>query len=546
MAAIGLTVVLIGAGCGGGSSSSSGSSTSSGSGAKLSQAGGAGEGPYPWLYPASGGIHSGTGTTLSGTACSSGTPQFASPYAPPCLPKFTGNNGGATWNGVTSDKILLAERVFPSTANSQAVAAQARNAGAALPQVSDQVQQVFLNYFNKVYELYGRHVVIQNVTAAGNITSESLNQGQAQACADADTIANQVHAFGEAGLINNFLGGGTGPFSTCAAQQKLVEFQGNPYFDEGSFQQTNPYVWNVVEDCERIATQVAEVHAKYFTGKPAIYAGDADLKTKIRKFGIYTPTNPPYQHCLHVYTNLLLNQYHVPADAVSTVFSYGLDISTFQQSAQQAILQFKAAGVTSVVLACDPFSAEFLTKAAAAQNYHPEWVLNGAALTDLDQTGQTYDQGEVTDHLFGLSEASPSVDTTGPNSLAGKLYRQLTGHEIPAGTDGNYGLLVSMFNALQAAGPTLTPDNLARGVHALPALGAPNYEYGAWTFNTGPSGQPGSGDHTAISDNRFVYWDGRTTSPLNGKQGTYVALFGGKRFGLGNWPAQLPPLFTGG
>ena len=515
-------------------------------GAKLAQAGGPGEGPYPWLYPASGGVHSGTGTTVSGTPCSSGTPQFPSPYAPPCLPKFTASNGGATSNGVTGDKILLAERVFPSTANSQAVAAEARNAGAALPQVSDQVQQVFLNYFNKVYELYGRHVVIQNVTAAGNITSESLNQGQAQACADADTIANQVHAFGEAGLINNFLGGGTGPFSTCAAQQKLVEFQGNPYFDEGSNQKTNPYVWNIAEDCERISTQAAQVFSKYLTGKPAVYAGDADLKTKVRKLGTYIPNNPPYQHCAQVYLNALTNQYHVPADQVNTAFNYGLDISTFQQSAQQAILQFKAAGVTTVLLACDPFSAEFLTKAAAAQNYHPEWLLNGAALTDLDQTGQTYDQSEVTGHLFGMSEAAPSVDTTGPNSLAGKLYQQLTGHEIPAGTDGNYGLLVTMFNALQAAGPNLTPDNLARGVHALAALGAPNYEYGKWDYNSGPSGQAGSGDHTAISDARFVYWDGKTTSALNGKQGTYVALFGGKRFALGDWPAQLPPLFTGG
>jgi hypothetical protein len=447
---------------------------------------------------------------------------------------------------VTSDKILIAERVFPTTANSQAVAAQARNAGAALPQVSDQVQQVFLNYFNKVYELYGRHVVIQNVTATGNLTSEALNQGQAEACADADTIANQVHAFGEAGLIENFAPGGTGPFSTCAAQQKLIEFQGNPYFDEGSFQTLNPYVWNVVEDCERISTQVAEVHDKYLLGKPAIYAGDASLRTKTRKLGIYIPNNPPYQHCAQVYFNAIVNQDHVPADQVNTKFDYGLDISTFQQSAEQAILQFKAAGVTSVVLACDPFSAAFLTKAAAAQDYHPEWLLNGAALVDLDQTGQTYDQSEVTGHLFGLSETSPSQDTTGPNSVAGKLYQQLTGHEIPAGTDGNYSLLVSMFNSLQAAGPMLTPDNLARGVHALPVLGAPNYEYGQWNYNTGPSGQAGSGDHTAISDARFVYWDGKATSPLNGKQGTYVALFGGKRFGLGAWPAQLPPLFQGG
>ncbi len=52
-------------------------------------------------------------------------------------------------------------------------------------------------------------------------------------------------------------------------------------------------------------------------------------------------------------------------------------------------MQFKAAGVTTVILACDPFSAGIITKAAAAQNYHPEWFIIGAALTDQDQYVQS-------------------------------------------------------------------------------------------------------------------------------------------------------------
>jgi hypothetical protein len=514
--------------------------------AKVAQNGGPGEGPYPWKYPASGTNAPGSGTTVSGIACSPGTPQFPSPYAPPCLPKFSGDNGGATYNGVTATQILLANRVFPTTANSEATAAAAKQAGAALPQVTDQIEQTFLNYFNKVYELYGRQVVLKNVTATSNSTLELLNQGQAQACADADTMANQLHAFGDAGIAVNLVGSGSGPFSQCAAQRKLVEFSGDAYYDETTYQQLNPYVWNIAQDCERISTQGAEVGAKLLVGKPAIYAGDAALKSKVRKFGTYVPNVPAYQHCGTLYTDLLTNQYHVPADQVNTVFKYGLDISTFQQSAQQAIIQFKAQGVTTVVLSCDPYSAAVLTKAAAAQNYHPEWYINGAATNDLDMVGQSYDQGEVTGHLFGLSELSPSKEVTGPDSLAGKLYQQLTGHPIPPGTDGNYGPLVSIFNSLQAAGPDLTPDNLARGLHAVPALGAPDFQYGSWNYAIGPSGQPGSGDHTAVADARLVYWDGKATSPVNQKQGTYVEVFPGKRFANGTWPATMPPLFANG
>ncbi len=513
-------------------------------------AGSSGEGPYPWKYPASGNVAVGTGTTVSGTPCTPSAPQFASPYAPPCVPRFHGNNGGATSNGVTATTITLAQREFPQTANTEQVAAQAKNAGAALPQVTDQVQQVFLNYFNSVYDLYGRHVDIRQVTGQGDATTESLGQGQAQACADADNLVNQVHAFGEVGFAFNetFVGGGTGPFSQCAAQQKLVEFGGNAYFDEATFQSQNPYVWSLTMDCERIAAQTAEAFGTLLANKPAIYAGDPSLKTKTRKFGVYVPNLPPYDHCNagsgSSFGKLMVSKYHVPSSAVSSHFTYGLDISTFQQSAQQAVIQFKAAGVTTVVLACDLYSAGFLTQAAAAQNYHPEWLLNGVALTDLDQSAQTYDQGEVTGHLFGLSEAAPSTSTSGPNSLAGKLYQKLTGHQIPPGTDGNYGGLVQVFDQLQAAGPNLTPASLARGTHALPTLGAPTFEYGHWNFRDNPTGQP-TGDHTAVSDARFVYWNGTATSPLNGKPGTYVAVFNGRRFTLGEWPSQLPPLFTG-
>jgi hypothetical protein len=33
---------------------------------------------------------------------------------------------------------------------------------------------------------------------------------------------------------------------------------------------------------------------------------------------------------------------------------------------------------------------------------------------------------------------------------------------------------------------------------------------------------------------------------VNKKLGTYLQIFGGKRFTLGQWPKSLPPLFVGG
>jgi hypothetical protein len=513
----------------------------------LKSSGPAGEGPYPWAYPASGGIKVGTGTTRSGAKCTPSAAQFDSPYAPPCIPKFTGSNGGATYNGVTASTITLVEREFPSAADTQEIEAQAKASGGAIPQVISQVQQVFLNYFNSVYDLYGRKVVIKPYTTQASFTTEELGQGQPQACADADTIANQIHAFGETGITNGDSFGGTGPFSTCAAQHHLVEFNGDPYFNEAAFESLNPYVWSTSQDCNRISASEAEVVATMLGGKKAVYAGDPTLKNQVRKFAAFVPNVPQYLGCTKDFINLVEHKYHMNKSELSPSFDYNLDIATFQQSAQQAIIQFKAAGVTTVICSADPFSLGLLTKAAAAQNYHPEWFMTGSALTDQDQVAQgEYDLPEIEGHMFGLSESAPSTGLTGPHSLAGQLYQKLTGHTIPKGTDGNYGGLVEIFNDLQAAGPDLTPSNMARGIHALPTLGAPAYQYGQWTYNVGPTGTPGAGDHTASDDARFVYWDGTKKSPLNGVTGTFVAAFGGKRFSLGQWPTTLPPLFGAG
>ena len=517
------------------------------SGPILATKGAGNEGPYTYAYPASGKIAAGPGTTLGGAKCTPGTLQFNSAYVAPCVPKFTGNNGGATSNGVTASTITLAQIEYPASANEQELEAEAAAAGDAPQPVISQVEQTFLNYFNKSFELYGRKVVIKPVTASGASLQEALGQDQTQACADATTIAQQVHAFGETGIIYELQGGGSAPFSQCAQQQKLVEFEGNPYYGENVFQSENPYVWSTVPSCTNIAAQMAEVIGTEMAGKKAIYAGPA-LKNDVRKFGTFIPNINSYIVCngnaSSTEVKLLTTKYHVPLSAVDTFFHYDLDIATFSQSAQQAVVQFKAAGVTTIVLACDPFSLGLLTKAAAAQNYFPEWMLEGTAATDTDNEGQTYNASEVDGHMFGVSEANATNIIFGPNSPAGKLYKKLTGHVIPPETDGDYANLVEIFDALQSAGPDLTPQNMARGMHALPVLGAPSFSYGAWTWNVGPTGQAGQGEHASLIDARFVWWNPNITSTVNGMKGSFVASDGGKRFGLGQWPKTMPAVFT--
>ena len=98
---------------------------------------------------------------------------------------------------------------------------------------------------------------------------------------------------------------------------------------------------------------------------------------------------------------------------------------------------------------------------------------------------------------------------------------------------------------LQAAGPDLTPQNMSRGVHALPVLGAPSYSYGAWSWNLGPTGQNGAGEHSSLIDARFVWWNRTSPRRSTGCRGASWRSTTASGSGLGQWPKTVPPLFGG-
>jgi len=444
--------------------------------------------------------------------------------------------------------VLIVRRSRPPSANSQATSSFAKSAGQTDQKTIDAVRQVFIDYFDKVYETYGRKVVFKDFTASGGSTQgtqEAEGQGQQAACADADTIANQVHAFGESGEPNNGSGGGSAPFSVCAAQQHLMEFNGAGYYDESFYRQLDPFVWNITMECQRIAHQVAEYIGKRLAGKTARWAGDAVTKSKVRRLGTYVPNNDSYQRCVDIFQHDLRTIYHTdPGDR----FNYVLDVSRFPDQASQAIVQFHTAGDTTIVLACDPISPVFLTEEARGQQYYPEWLNIGVAANDADTVPRLWDASEITGHLFGMSQISPIQNIWGPSSEAGIMYRHITGKDIPAGTNGEIFRLEEIFNFIQAAGPILTPQNIAAAVHKLPPLGAAvpggtaPYAWGTWSYGLNPDGTPG-GDHTAVIDSREIYWDADGTSPYDGKKGAYVQTMGGKRFTNGQWPRGDPPIY---
>lgn len=539
-------------------------STSSGGGAPAPSAGGTtssgGTGP---VTDAAGTAHAGTGdagevaaggtapaaapssepgTTRGGRPCGEGVRQIpVSSYAVPCQPAWSGDNGGATSRGVAADKIIVVERRFPESANSRAVDGVQEQAGIASDAQNDEVFEVFKQYFNEQFELYGREVEwVRYESRFGNSTDEAQSKGREEACLDADVVANEIGAFAVVGTRG---GSVSGPFAECAAQRGVVVLQGAAYFPERFYRELHPYVWNYIMECERISYQVAEYIGKRLGTKNAKWAGDPLLASQPRKYGVYVPNNDEYQHCVDINGAALQSEYGIP---VSSRYNYTLDVSRFPDEAARGAVQFKADGVSTIIMACDPISAIFLTQSATSQAYYPEWLLIGVAAQDTDLYGQLYEQEQADGHMFGMSQLGETTEIVGPGSEPGELYEHITGEPIYEGASGGYTGLHMVYNLLQAAGPVLTPQAIADGAMTIPPGGAPDYPYGYWSFTEGPDGTPGAGDHTAVEDSREIYWTQSQQSAANGTPGTFVATYDGKRFRNGEWPAEDPPIYPEG
>lgn len=510
-----------------------GSAGATGSGAGATGAGAAGAGTAGGGAAGGGGGGGATGTPATGgtvaSNCPGGTRQVAGdPYSPPCI-DFSGNNGGATSPGVSGSTITLSYRITSdATSFQQQLAAIG---GATFSVTTPEIEQTIrglADYFNSHFQFYGRKIHVVFFNGQGSETNELLGAGQQQANADAITAAQQIHAFGE-------LNGTTEPYDAALANQHVIAF-GAPYLSANWMGQRAPYEWSVDTECNDVATTTAEFGVKELGG-PAAYAGGS-LKGKPRRYAVIAPDNPWYQDC----ANAAVAYAKAHGQTITDDIQYQLDLSTLSSQAASVVAKLQADGITTVYCGCDPIFPIYLTSRAAEQNYVPEWVVVGVALTDTDIVGQLFDQTEWS-HAFGVSYAGPTLPEQ--DTLGYAAYEQATGSPPPAAQEVNL-IYEQMYEAaigIQMAGPHLTPQTFASGMRAYPGsvAGAKNAEFGTWRFP--------AGTYTPQRDSEIIYWNPNQTSTYNGKKGAYVVA--SPRYLPGQYPAGKPPFppgfpFTGG
>jgi len=456
------------------------------------------------------------GAVAAAGPCADRTVQVVGdPYSPPCIAWPKGkDNGGATSSGVTKDTIKISFRMpIENISDYESVIRQLTgDKGDAIPAPTEadvkRTIQDYITYFSQRFQLYGRKIEMVQWKGKGSVLNEIVGAGQEAAQADAIRAAKELKVFADVSAF-------TQPYNDALARQGVVAI-GAPYMSRQWFAAHQPYSWSPFPDCTSLSETIAEYMNKRVFGYPAEHAGPG-VVGKPRKVALVVPDNPEYQQCANAGDKII-----EAAGNKAARYNYTLDLATLSDQANNLAAKLKADGITTVVLATDPLLPLLLTSRMSQQNYYPEWVVTGTALTDLDVVGQFYDQSQWK-HAFGMS-------MLGEQQAQGASYAYAAAksvdpnHEPIFGAELIYYFCYMVATGIQMAGPDLTPQSFAAGMRAYPG-------------GTGPAGTWGypKGEYSPYRDAREIWWDPNGTSVFNNAPGRYAST--NKRFKQGAWPA---------
>jgi hypothetical protein len=465
----------------------------------------------------------GPGTAVSGVKCGPGVRQVVwSDYAPPCEAAWHGNNGGATAHGVTGTTITISYRAA-STSQLAELYALVPPGVIGTNTEEEATLRAYINVFNKDFELYGRHVVLKTFLGKGDFIDEDLGQDQSQAQEDAVTAADTVKAFADTSLVDS-----SAVYSSDLARQGVIAT--SLYENSTQWYKTNaPYEYTPGPNCTKSAVATAAILGKQLGGLPADLAGSPTLKAKPRVYGLIYPQNPQAAQCAQEDVSDLAKYGQKVVKEVSVEFN----LSQLINQSQSAVADMQAAGVTTIILSSgDPITPTFMMQAADKLGYHPEWWFQSyfaggntntdslANLFPTDQVENTFSVGNVTLPLT-RQEAIKAYDlgNTQPGAapIPSFVYTYMT--------------LLQFFDALQLAGPDLTPKNFQKAMTLVPTS-SPGGMLGGWSGKAGP--------FDLASTYTLVKFTPSITNPLDGKKGAFAECDTGEIFSYAANGSDVP------
>jgi hypothetical protein len=417
-----------------------------------------------------------------------GTLAIPSVFAAPCVPAFEGDNGGATSPGVTADEIRVVYYAPEQSADLQSILG-GMGANDTAEQRRDTLES-YVELFMSLGETYGRDVVLERFAATG--AADDVVASRADAT---DVLAMEPFAV---------LGGPAldrGTFAQELADAGVLCFGCAGVLPNQMVLDMAPYLWSSLPTPEQFLTHLdAWVTAGVEDGvtSTARFAG-GDLEGQEARTGVVNfEQDPP------IYNNDDL-QSEERMQNVALQESYVLDFPTLPARAAEIIARFKSEGINQIVFLGDPFMPIYLTQAATQQDYYPEWIFTGTALTDTNTFGRQYDQAQM-ENAYGISQLAAPTEQELQENI--RLYRWFYGEDAFPAAANQYALLSPgaawLAAGIHMAGPELTPETFARGLFRIPPRGGgpanPQVSYGNWGFFPDM-------DYQGVDDSVEIWWD---------------------------------------
>ncbi|MBK9178599.1 MAG: hypothetical protein IPM45_03305 [Acidimicrobiales bacterium] len=478
-------------------------------------------------------VEAGTADELDwGDRCDPDTGRVALPtvYAVPCVPVFSGDNGGATHRGVTADTVRVVRYRATGSAD---LASLLTGAGLEdTPEAQLATLQGYARIYTSRSETYGRRLEIVEYAGTG------AGDDEVAARADAVTIAEELQPFAVVGGP----GLDRGAFAEELAARQILCVGCAGAAPDRLVQENAPYLWDAAPSADQFLQTLGAWldQAGDDVAATAEFAGDPAVRASPRKVGvIHFEQDPP------IFEGTADEQ-AAEGEDYALRETYLFNLATMPEKAADLVARLKAEQITTVLFLGDPIMPIYLTRSATEQGYFPEWVFTGTALTDTNVMARQYDQQQMT-HAFGLSNLGAPTPQALQTSWRLWPWYFGAGSEPPA--LAQYGLLEPPAELLAAgihmAGPDLTPETFSRGLFRLPPAGGgpttPQVSWGAWGFFDAP-------DHQGIDDSVEIWWDAAAVGEDEiGRTGTgmWRRARGAERFTAVDAPAPAPFVVEG-
>jgi hypothetical protein len=298
-----------------------------------------------------------------------------------------------------------------------------------------------------------------------------------------------------------------------------------------------PYLWSYPMVGEDLMRNVGDFVCTQLAGKKAIYSTNPILKRQARSFGlVVSATQTQIPTPTADFTAALAScgvHLKIPPVVIKAEPGGGAQTAQWTNSAQNATLKMRTAGVSSVICLCQLQAVAVMSAFATVQGYHPEWIAERSDQNFLTQAWAPTQRGsllqvssyprqvpiQVTPFQHALQEVDPGF--CGCSTSLTYLYGQFA-----------YWQLLLLASGIQMAGPHLTPQTFERGLQhtKFPNPNSP--------LNEGSVGFA-NGGHSMLNDVTVMWWNQRAQSPIHlDPPGSWCYALGGERITPGRWPRR--------